>query len=400
MTMHALRAFAIVETHATRECEVNLTTCRPGEHGFKSPMTYGKSKRIVLTGGGSSGHVVPSLPVGDALAAEGYEIHYIGSATGPEKDIVASRPWPFHAIASDKLRRYLSAQNLAIPFNVAKGFVGAYRTLARLSPAAVFSKGGYVAVPVVLAAWLLRIPIVAHESDLSPGLANRLSLPFCRKLCTTFPARYLKRPNSRKTVFTGLPLRPEFFDASALRADAAFNLDPVRPLLVIFGGSSGSVAINAAVREALPQLLEHYQIVNLVGRGNIDESLTGRVGYQQFEYIHEGMADLLARADLVVSRSGMTTVVELIASRKTAVLIPLPLGASRGDQIENAELVEQLGLFQVLDQAQLTPAALLARIEAAAASANHPARLAAFDSLAIPVTADPIVDVIRSEIQS
>ena len=398
--MRAESGFASARMHAAAECDLILPSCRPGEHGIKGPMIHSMNRRIVLTGGGSSGHVVPCLPVGDALAAEGYEIHYIGSATGPERDIVASRPWPFHSIASDKLRRYRSAQNLAIPINVAKGFLGAYRALARLSPAAVFSKGGYVAVPVVFAAWLLRIPIIAHESDLSPGLANRLSLPFCRKLCTTFPPRYLKRPPSRKTVFTGLPLRPEFFDASAMRADVTFNLDPARPLLVIFGGSSGSVVINTAVREVLPELLARYQVVNLVGRGNIDETLTGRAGYQQFEYIHDGMADLLARADLVVSRAGMTTVVELIASRKAAVLIPLPLGASRGDQIENAALVEQLGLFQVLDQAQLTPAALLTRVEAAAASAKDPARSAAFDSLAIPVTPDPIVEVIKSEMRS
>lgn len=362
-------------------------------------MTPGKPTRLVLTGGGSSGHVLPSVPVGHALAAEGYEIHYIGSATGPEKGIVATQRWPFHAIASAKLRRYRSAQNLAIPFNLAKGFFVAYWLLARLRPAAVFSKGGYVALPVVIAAWLLRIPVIAHESDLSSGLANRLSLPFCRKLCTTFPSQHLTQPNQRKMVFTGLPLRQEFFAASAGAANARFNLDSSKALIFIFGGSSGSKTINTVVCELLPSLLIRYQVVHLVGRGNINNALVGTPGYQQFEYIHDGMADLLARADLVVSRSGMTTVVELITSRKAGVLIPLPLGASRGDQIENADLVGRLGLFEVLDQAHLTPTALLAKIDAAAAGADDPTRLAAFDALAIPVIPEPIVEVIKSEIR-
>lgn len=355
--------------------------------------------RIVLTGGGSSGHVVPTLPIGDMLEARGYEIHYIGSADGPEKGILQSRAWPFHVVSVDKLRRYGTVKNLAIPLNLIRGLLGARKTLKAIGPKVVFSKGGYVAVPVTVAAWSLGIPIVAHESDLSPGLANRISLPLCRKLCTTFPARYLKSAHPEKQVFTGLPLRAEFFAADPKRAETLFGLTGDKPVLMVFGGSSGSVAINTALRGCLNALTERFQVVHLAGKGNLDPTLDGRAGYTQLEYIHDGMGDLLARADVVVSRAGMTSVVELIAMRKAAVLIPLPLSASRGDQIENAELVGGLGLFEVLPQADLAAETLSARIEAALARSPAPDRMAAFDALAIPVTADAVVEVIEGVVK-
>lgn len=319
---------------------------------------------IVCTGGGTAGHVLPLLPVIDQLKARGYEVLYIGSRDGPERELVGRQGIAFVAIPADKLRRYASWRTLAMPFNVLRGIWAAVRLLHRRRPDLVLSKGGFVAVPVVIAAAALRVPIVAHESDVSPGLTNRITRPLARKLCVTLSPEVTGRPLHAKEVVTGLPVRARFFCAEPRLAEAEFRLEPAVPLIVAFGGSSGSSAINQVVRAALSRLTGRFQMVHICGRGQVQTDLeSGR--YRQVESVAEGMPDLLARADVIVSRAGMTTLYEILTLRKSAVVIPLPLAASRGDQIENAALLQPLGLLGVLEQERLTAETLIAAIHEA-----------------------------------
>ena len=318
-------------------------------------------KKIVLTGGGTAGHVTPNLALLPHLRGAGWEVSYIGTRDGMERGLIEPAGVPYYAVQAGKLRRYADLKNLSDPFRVVQGAFQAVRLLRTLKPDVVFAKGGFVSVPVVYGAALCRIPVVLHESDLTPGLANKLCAPFARAVCTTFPET---AKAVRRGVCTGTPLRDELFQGQRARGLAAFGFSGKKPVLLVTGGSSGAQAINAALRGSLPALLPDMDVLHLCGKGNLDASLNGVSGYHQAEYLREEMRDAFACADAVVSRAGSNTLCELLALKKPSLLIPYPRGASRGDQEENAASFASRGLADVLEQKDLSPSSLQEAVRA------------------------------------
>lgn len=315
-------------------------------------------KHIVLTGGGTAGHVTPNIAMIPALQEKGFKISYIGSYDGIEKKLITEMGIPYYGISSGKLRRYFDPKNFTDPFKVMKGFFEAKKLMKTLKPDIVFSKGGFVTVPVVTAAKLSKIPAIIHESDMSPGLANKLCIPSAVKICCNFPEAIKNLP-ADKAILTGTPIRQELLSGSKENALEFTGLTPDKPVIMIIGGSLGSVAVNNAVRDILPELLPDFQVIHLCGKGKTDESLKGVKGYLQYEYIKDELADLFALSDLVISRAGANAICEISALKKPNLLIPLPADASRGDQILNAQSFERLGYSMVLDEKQLTNKILL-----------------------------------------
>lgn len=306
-------------------------------------------KRIILTGGGTAGHVTPNIALLPKLKEEGYDVHYIGSYDGIEKKLISDFNIPYYGISSGKLRRYFDIKNFTDPIKVLKGLKEALKIMRELKPDLVFSKGGFVSVPVVYAAKRLKVPVIIHESDMTPGLANKLSLPFASKVCCNFPETIEYLPN-QKAVLTGSPIRQELLSGNKLAGLKLCDFTANKPVIMVIGGSMGAVAVNNAVRSALPRLLEHYQVVHLCGKGKLDPSLVNKRGYAQFEYIKEELRDLFAITDVVVSRAGANAICELLALKKPNVLIPLSAAASRGDQILNAKSFEKQGFSKVLEE--------------------------------------------------
>lgn len=319
-------------------------------------------KRILMTGGGTAGHVLPNIALMPGLRARGYELHYAGTAQGIERDLVArEQDVSYHVIEAGKLRRYFSLQNFTDPFRVLRGLFQSRALLKTLRPDVVFSKGGFVSVPVVLGA-RGRAPVVIHESDYTPGLANKLAMAAADKVLYTFEGSFAKKKKSGKYIWTGVPLRASLWAGDAARGRALAGLHGSKPVLLVMGGSQGAQAINAAVLGALDELLARFQVVHLCGRGKVDSSFQ-QPGYKAFEYLGATFGDVLAAAELVVSRAGANTVFELIAARKPALLIPLPKSQSRGDQIVNAEYCRRKGFAAVLAQEDLASPALLAALD-------------------------------------
>ncbi len=318
-------------------------------------------KRIILTGGGTAGHVTPNIALIPRLRELGYDIQYIGSYNGIEKKLIEELDIPYYGIASGKLRRYFDVKNFTDPFRVAKGFIQAKKLLKQLRPDIIFSKGGFVTVPVVQAAKGLHIPVVIHESDMTPGLANRLAIPAASKVCCNFPETVSHLP-AGKAVMTGCPIREELRRGNRLTGLKLCGFTSEKPVLLVIGGSLGSVTVNRAIRSILPDLLKTFQVVHLCGNGNLDESLAGTAGYVQYEYIKQELADLFALADVVVSRAGANAICELLELRKPNLLIPLSASASRGDQILNAKSFEKQGFSIVLEEEQINPELLKNKI--------------------------------------
>ncbi|MCC8044050.1 MAG: undecaprenyldiphospho-muramoylpentapeptide beta-N-acetylglucosaminyltransferase [Clostridiales bacterium] len=318
-------------------------------------------KKIVLTGGGTAGHVTPNIALVPRLRELGYDIYYIGSYDGIEKKLIEQQGIPYSGISSGKLRRYFDLKNFSDPFRVVKGYFEAKTILKKLRPDIIFSKGGFVAVPVVQAAKSLHIPVIIHESDMTPGLANKLSLSAATKVCCNFPETLQSLPEG-KAVVTGSPIRQELHNGNRLSGMKFCGFTAEKPVLLIIGGSLGSVAVNQAVRRILPELLKNFQVVHLCGKGNLDETLLHTTGYIQFEYIQEELPDLFALADIVVSRAGANAICELLDLRKPNLLIPLPAASSRGDQILNARSFEKQGFSEVLMEDAITPELLLSKI--------------------------------------
>ncbi len=318
-------------------------------------------KRIVLTGGGTAGHVTPNIALIPGLVQQDYEIQYIGSYDGIEKRLIEELGIPYHGISSGKLRRYFDLKNFSDPFRVINGYFQAKKLLKELKPDLIFSKGGFVTVPVVQAAKRLHIPVIIHESDMTPGLANKLAIPAATKVCCNFPETVPLLPKG-KAVLTGSPIRQQLHQGNRLRALDFCGFTAEKPVLLIIGGSLGSVAVNNAVRGILPELLKSFQIIHLCGKGNLDEKLTGTPGYVQYEYIQEELADLFALADVVVSRAGANAICELLDLRKPMLLIPLSAAASRGDQILNARSFRKQGFCEMLEEENITPDLLLSSI--------------------------------------
>lgn len=315
-------------------------------------------KHIVLTGGGTAGHVTPNIALIARLKEEGYKISYIGSYTGIEKTLIEEQGIPYYGISSGKLRRYFDLKNFTDPFRVLKGFGEARKFLKKLQPDIVFSKGGFVSVPVVVAAGRLKIPTIIHESDMTPGLANKLCIPSAVKVCCNFPETKSHLPEG-KAVVTGTPIRQELLSGDPQKGRDFTGFTSDKPVILIIGGSLGAQAVNTAVRNILPQLLPEFQVVHLCGKGKKDESLTGLTGYVQYEYIEKELADLFAMADIVISRAGANAICELQALKKPNLLIPLSANASRGDQILNARSFEKQGFSMVLEEEEITDQVLL-----------------------------------------
>ncbi len=316
-------------------------------------------KKIVMTGGGTAGHVTPNIALMPALKDAGYEITYIGSYQGMEKGLIEAQNIPYYGISSGKLRRYFDLKNFTDPFKVLKGFGEAIHLMHTLKPDIVFSKGGFVSVPVVLAAKYCHVPAIIHESDITPGLANKIAIRGAKKVCCNFPETMKYLPEG-KAVLTGSPIRQELFHGNAAAARKLCNIsDDGKPVLLIIGGSSGSKVINDAVRQVLPQLLERFNVIHLCGKGNLDTSLNGRQEYTQMEYASEELPDIFALADLVISRAGANSICELLALHKPNILIPLSAAASRGDQILNANSFKKQGFSYVLEEESLTGDILL-----------------------------------------
>ena len=315
-------------------------------------------KRIILTGGGTAGHVTPNIALLPRLKELGYDIHYIGSYTGIEKELIEQFGIPYHGISSGKLRRYFSVQNFTDPFRVLKGFGEANKLIKSLKPDVIFSKGGFVSVPVVMAGKKCHVPTIIHESDMTPGLANKLSIPSATKVCCNFPETLEHLPKE-KAVLTGSPIRQELLSGSKEAALAFCGLTPDKPVILIVGGSLGSVAVTNAVRAILPELLKEFHVIHLCGKGKTDESLKNLKGYVQFEYIKQELKDLFALCDIVISRAGANAICELLALHKPSLLIPLSANASRGDQILNARSFERQGFSVVLEEEELNNQVLL-----------------------------------------
>ena len=319
-------------------------------------------KRIVLTGGGTAGHVTPNIALMPGLRDMGFEIHYIGSYEGIEKDLIRKEGVSYYGISSGKLRRYFDVKNITDPARILKGYAQAKKLLKQIGPSIVFSKGGFVAVPVVFAAASLGIPVVIHEADMTPGLANKLSMKKADHICCSFTETIKYLPEGKST-HTGLPIRAELKNGSREEGLRYAGLSGEKPVVLSVGGSTGSLNVNRAVRSVLPELLKRFDVIHLCGAGNVDESLEGTPGYVQFDYIREQMKDLLAAADVVISRAGANSVFELLALAKPNVLIPLSAEASRGDQILHAHSFEKQGFSEVIEEQDLTDEALLATVE-------------------------------------
>lgn len=319
------------------------------------------SKKIVLTGGGTAGHVTPNIALLPALKEAGFEISYMGSYDGIEKKLITDYGIPYYGIATGKFRRYLDIKNFTDPFKVIKGFSQARKYLKQIRPNVVFSKGGFVSVPVVRAAASLHIPCVIHESDMTPGLANKLCIPVAQKICCNFPETYNMLP-PKKAVLTGSPIRAKLTKGDKEQALAFCKFTKGKPVILVIGGSLGAASVNQAVREALPELLNDFQIVHICGKDKIDASYLRTEGYIQFEYVNEELKDLFAMADLVISRAGANSICELLALRKPNLLIPLSASSSRGDQILNAKSFESQGFSMVINDDELSAKLLTEKV--------------------------------------
>ena len=305
-------------------------------------------KKIVLTGGGTAGHVSPNIALLPYLKEAGYEVTYIGSKNGIEKNLIADFGLPYVGISTGKLRRYFDVKNFTDPFRVINGFREARKFLKKYKPDVVFSKGGFVSVPVVRAAGSLHIPCVIHESDMTPGLANKLCFHAAKKICCNFPETLEMLP-AGKAVLTGTPIRGELFTGDREKGLAICGFSDDKPVLMVMGGSQGAVSVNNAVRGNLDELLKRFQVVHLCGKGHLDASLEKTEGYRQFEYVKEDLKHLFAAADLLISRAGANAICEILALGKPSLLIPLPTKGSRGDQILNARSFAEQGFSEVLE---------------------------------------------------
>lgn len=320
---------------------------RNGPAGRQGAREVGFLKKIILTGGGTAGHITPNLALLPLLRTAGFDISYIGLKDGMEQELVEGAGVPFYGITGGKLRRYADFKNFTDLFRIGAGFGESIRLLRRLKPDVLFSKGGFVSTPVVWAAKLCGIPVVTHESDSTLGLANRLSAPFAQKVCYTFPETGARLPKD-KGVFTGLPIRDGLLRGDAARGRMLCSFSAKKPVLLVTGGSQGAQFINRMVRRCLPTLLETFQVCHLCGKGNLDETLQKQAGYRQFEYVTDDLPHLFAMADTVVTRGGATSLFELLALQKPMLIIPYSRKASRGDQIVNGRSFAAQGFGEVL----------------------------------------------------
>jgi UDP-N-acetylglucosamine--N-acetylmuramyl-(pentapeptide) pyrophosphoryl-undecaprenol N-acetylglucosamine transferase len=359
-------------------------------------LSENTNKRIVLTGGGSAGHVTPNIALIPALRKAGYEIFYIGSYEGIEKRLIEDYNIPYFGIATGKLRRYFDPKNFTDPFRVMKGFSESVALLKRINPDIIFSKGGFVSVPVVRAASILRIPYIVHESDITPGLANKLSMNGARKICCNFPETMRHLP-ADKAILTGTPIREELVNGSRQEGKRICGFTDDKPVLMVIGGSLGAQSVNETVRFALPRLLPNFNVVHICGKEKMDNLKLSVPGYKQFEYVKNELKDLFAMADIVVSRAGANSICELLALKKPNILIPLSAKSSRGDQMLNARSFEQQGFSLVIDNDELDEDILVETIEDL--YENREKFLENMSKSSLHSATDAIVRILNEEIQ-
>ncbi|MDR1688670.1 MAG: undecaprenyldiphospho-muramoylpentapeptide beta-N-acetylglucosaminyltransferase [Clostridiales bacterium] len=348
-------------------------------------------KKIILTGGGTAGHVTPCIALIPKLIEEGFEIEYIGSFGGIERKMIEDLNIKYYPVSTGKFRRYLSAANIADGFKVIKGVADSFFALKKAKPDIIFSKGGFVGVPVVIAGKMLGIKSVIHESDASVGLANKISIPFASKVCLSFPET-LKYVSEAKAVLTGTPIRKTLFSGNRREGLELCGFDGSKSVMLVMGGSLGSAKINAAVKEALPKLTKCFHVAHICGRGNIDENIKNE-NYRQFEFVTGELAHLFAAADIVVSRAGANAISEIAALKKPCLLIPLSKAASRGDQILNAESFEKRGFAKILYEEDLTDSTLLT--EAINVNANSREYIAKLRGNSLSDGVDEVMRVIK-----
>lgn len=311
------------------------------------------SKKIILTGGGTAGHVIPNIAIIPKLIERGYEIIYIGSKNGIEKKLIENENIKYYGISTGKLRRYFDVNNFKDPFKVIKGIFEASKILKKEKPDIVFSKGGFVSIPVILGARKNKIPVISHESDITPGLANKISIPFTKKICITFPETR-KFIHDKKVEFTGTPIRRDLFLGSETRGKEICKFNNDKPNIMIMGGSQGSVFINNIIRKNLNYLLSNFNVIHICGKNNLDKSLFNKPGYVQYEYVNEEQPHLFKISDIIISRAGSNSIYELLALKKPNILIPLSKRASRGDQVLNAKSFKDRGFSEMIEEEELT----------------------------------------------
>jgi UDP-N-acetylglucosamine--N-acetylmuramyl-(pentapeptide) pyrophosphoryl-undecaprenol N-acetylglucosamine transferase len=321
-----------------------------------------KTLRLLLTGGGTAGHVIPQVAIIEHMQVRNPHatLCYVGSRNGIENHLIQKFNIPYYAVITGKWRRYFSLHNLLVPFQVMLGTLQSFWICLRFKPTVIFSKGGFVALPVVLAGWVLRIPVIVHESDVIPGLANRLSFPLAYKICYAFDT-FDQKPYYHKSILTGLPIRSDLFQGNRDAGLDFLKFDSKKPILFIWGGSLGAVAINNSIIYLLPQLTNKFQVVHLYGAHKKQSYCPSHVAYRAFEYLETvPLSHILACADLVISRAGATAIYELLVLHKPHILCPLSTKASRGEQIHNARYVENLGLSAVIYPSDFNAQTLLA----------------------------------------
>ncbi len=323
-----------------------------------------KKPIILLTGGGTAGHVSVNQALIPIFQERGYEVHYIGSHDGIEKELIGNN-FPeitYHAIQSGKLRRYFSMKNFTDPFRVGVGLLQALAIIRKLKPEVIFSKGGFVSVPVALAGQMTKTPVVIHESDVTPGLANKLAVPFATHVFTVFEQTLNYVPKVKSTC-SGAVIRPELFKGSREEGLAKVTFDGEKPILIVMGGSQGAKVLNDTLRQELPTITKTFDVIHLCGRGNLDSSLDAHPNYKQFDYVTTELPHLLAAADFAVSRAGSNAIFELLALEKPMLLVPLSAAQSRGDQILNANFFKSLELANVLEEEELAKKGLLEDVQ-------------------------------------
>lgn len=321
-------------------------------------------KKIVLTGGGTAGHVTPNIALIDKLIENSYEIHYIGRKQKDkeiiEKKLIEENNIPYYGISSGKLRRYFSFENAKDILRVVKGTTDALVVLKKIKPNIVFSKGGFVTAPVIFASKILKIPVVIHESDLTPGLANRLSMKHSEVILTSFEETINYLPE-KKGIVSGPPIREDILNGNIENAKKLCNFESIKPVLLIIGGSTGSKKINESIINSLTELTNDFNIIHIVGKGNLI-NITNK-SYYQVEYLNNELKDCLQYADIVVSRAGSNSIFELLSLNKPNLLIPLSKNSSRGDQILNANIFEKKGYSMVIQEENLNTNTLIESIE-------------------------------------
>lgn len=317
--------------------------------------------KIIMTGGGSAGHVTPNLALVPELKKLDYEVQYIGTKDGIERGIIKKENIKYHAISSGKLRRYFDLKNFTDPFKVIKGVFQSITIMKKEKPNIVFSKGGFVSVPVVMAAHFCHIPVVAHESDITPGLANKIAAPYCDKVCVTFPES-IKNIKGDKAILTGTPIRQELFKGNKANGLHICGFKGDKAVILVIGGSLGSKVINDQVRGILKELLKVYDVIHICGKNNIDNNLLKLNGYKQFDYVSDELPHLMQAADIVISRAGANVIFELLALKKPNILIPLSKKSSRGDQILNAASFKKAGYSIVIQEENLNAETLKNKI--------------------------------------